>query len=288
MSAILVTGSTGTVGASVVAELLRRNQQVHAAVRPGRDSGFCATVADVELDFGDPSTFEAALAGVSRVFLMRPPQMSDPKKMRPFIDAMATNEIEQVAFLSVQGAGSNPFVPHHGIEQHLKRSGLPWTLLRPSFFMQNLSTTHRADICERDEVFVPAGRGRTNFIDAADVAAAVAVVLTTSGHLGKAYELTGSEVLTYAGVAETLSQACGREITYPSPSARQFKSRMKASGCDDEFVAVMGSIYLLAKLGMAAGTTDELQRLIGRPPATLREWAQRNAECFARASEQMR
>jgi len=207
--------------------------------------------------------------------------------MRPFIDAMVTHRVEQVAFLSVQGAGSNPFVPHHGIEQYLKRSGLPWTFLRPSFFMQNLSTTHRADICERDEVFVPAGRGKTNFIDAADVAKAVAVVLTTPGHLGKAYELTGSEALTYAEVATTLSRACNREITYPNPSLREFKSRMRASGCDDEFVSVMGSIYLIAKLGMAAGTTDELQRLIGRPPTTLREWAQRNAGCFASASEQL-
>lgn len=286
MSTILVTGSTGTVGALVVAELVRRGQPVQAAIRPGRDRGLRATVSEVELDFKDSSTFEAALAGVSSVFLLRPPQMSDPKEMRPFIDAMTTHGVERVAFLSVQGAGSNPFVPHHGIEQYLKKTGPLWTFLRPSFFMQNLSTTHRADICECDEVFVPAGRGKTNFIDAADVAEAIAVVLTTPGHLGKAYELTGSEVLTYAEVADTLSQACGRQITYTSPSAREFKSRMKASGCDDEFVSVMGSIYLIAKLGMAAGTSDELQRLIYRPPTTLHEWALRNIERFASASKQ--
>ncbi len=286
MSAILVTGSTGTVGALVVAELLGRDQQVRAAVRqPGRERGWGAAVSEIRFDFEDPSTFEAALTGVSSVFLMRPPQMSDPKKMRPFIDAMTTYGIEQVAFLSVQGAGSNPFVPHHGMEQYLKRSGLSCTFLRPSFFMQNLATTHRADICDRDEVFVPAGRGKTNFIDAADVAEAIAVVLTTPGHLGKAYELTGSEAVTYTKVAEVLSWACGRRITYPSPSAREFKSRMKASGCDDDFVSVMGSIYLIAKVGLAAGTTDELQRLIGRSPTTLREWAQRNADCFACAAE---
>lgn len=280
MSAILVTGSTGTVGALVAAELLKRGQSVHAAVRGGRNHSSRDAVPEVTLDFDDSSTFEGALAGVNSVFLMRPPQMSDAAAMRPFIDAMAAHGIERVAFLSVQGAGSNPFVPHHGIEQYLKRSGLPWTFLRPSFFMQNLSTTHRSDICERDEVFVPAGRGKTNFIDAADVAEAAAVVLTEPGHLGKAYEITGSEALTYAEVAETLSEACGREITYASPSGREFKSRMKASGCDDAFVSVMGSIYLIARLGLAAGTTDELQRLIGRRPTTLREWAQRNATCF--------
>jgi uncharacterized protein YbjT (DUF2867 family) len=287
MSEILVTGSTGTVGAQVVAELLARGQQVSAAVRSGRAGRFDRSVSEVVFDFEDPSTFEGALAGVSDVFLMRPPQMSDSKAMRPFIDAMKTHSVEQVVFLSVQGAGSNLFVPHHGIEQYLKRSGLPWTFLRPSFFMQNLSTTHRADICERDEVFVPAGGGRTNFIDALDIAQAAAVALTTPGHLGKAYELTGSEALTYAEVAQALSEACGREITYPSPSAREFKSRMKESGCDADFVSVMGSIYLIAKLGMASGTTSELEELIGRPPTALREWAQRNVECFAPSSGQM-
>ena len=287
MPAILVTGSTGTVGAQVVAELLARGKKVNAAVRSGRVGRFDSTVSEVVFDFEDPSTFEGALAGVSGVFLMRPPQMSDSKVMRPFIDAMTLHGVEHVAFLSVQGAGSNPFVPHHGIEQYVMRSGLSWTFLRPSFFMQNLSTTHAADIRERDEVFVPAGRGKTNFIDASDVARAAAVVLTMPGHLGKAYELTGSEALTYAEVAQVLSEVCGREITYPSPSAREFKSRMKASGCDAEFVSVMGSIYLIAKLGMAAGTTTELQRLIGRPPTTLREWVQLNAECFMSSSEQM-
>jgi uncharacterized protein YbjT (DUF2867 family) len=185
-----------------------------------------------------------------------------------------------VVFLSVQGAGNNRLVPHHGIERYLKKSGIPLTILRPSFFMQNLSTTHLADIRERDEVFVPAGKGRTNFIDAGDIAEAAAVVLTEPGHEGKAYELTGSEALTYTEVAEILSAACGREITYPRPSDSDFKERMKAAGHNDEFVSVMGSIYAIAKFGMAAGTTDELHQLIGRAPTTMEQWAARNSACF--------
>jgi uncharacterized protein YbjT (DUF2867 family) len=278
---VLVTGSTGNVGSEVVAQLLQRGEQVRAAVRPSRGARFDAPVAEVELDFEDASTFAGALAGVSRVFLIRPPMMSDPKHMHPFIDAMKTVGVEQIAFLSVQGVGSNPFVPHHGIEQYLKLSGLGWTFLRPSFFMQNLSTTHRADISEYDEVFVPAGRGKTNFIDVADIAEAIAVVLTTPRHLGRAYELTGSEALTYDQVADILSQACGRRITYPRPSGREFKNRMKTRGHDEKFVSVMASIYLIAKVGMAGGTTGELEKLLGRKPTTLAEWARRNAECFA-------
>ncbi len=284
MKAVLVSGSTGNVGVEVVTQLVKRGADVHSAAFPGRGKQVVEGSTPVPLDFEDPATFAGALEGVDRVFLLRPPQVSDPKAMHPFIDAMCDARIEQVVFLSVQGAGSNPFVPHHGIEQYLKKSGLSWTFLRPSFFIQNLSTTHRADICEHDEVYVPAGRGRTNFIDVADIGEAAAVVLTTTGHDRKAYELTGSEALTYEQVAEALSKACDRPITYPRPSAKQFKARMKLAGHDDEFVSVMGSIYAIAKFGRAAGTTDELQKLIGRPPTTLAQWAERNSSCFTPAS----
>lgn len=285
MTAILVTGSTGSVGGEVVTQLVKRNATVHAAVLPGGDEKAPQGASAVQLDFLDATTFGGALEGVDRVFLLRPPQMSDAKAMRPFIDAMRDARVKQVVFLSVQGAGSNPFVPHHGIERDLKKSGLTWVFLRPSFFMQNLSTTHRADICERDEVYVPAGKGRTNFIDVADIGEAAAVVLTTPGHDRKAYEVTGSQALTYAEVAEVLSDACNRRITYPRPSSRQFKARMKAAGHNREFISVMGKIYAIAKFGMAAGTTDELEKLVGHKPTTLAQWAQRNRKSLEPAGD---
>ena len=227
------------------------------------------------------SEFAPALDGVGRVFLMRPPKMSDAREMQPFVEAMCEAGVEHVVFMSVQGAGTNPFVPHHGIESLLKKSGLSWTFLRPSFFMQNLSTTHVADIRERDEIYVPAGGGRTNFIDAADIAEAAAVCLTTPGHEGKAYEITGSEALTYEQVARILSTACGRTISYPRPSARRFRARMRHAGHRDEFISVMVRIYTVARLGMAAGTTGDFEKLVGRVPNTVAEWARSNAECFA-------
>lgn len=283
MSAVLVTGATGHVGADVVSQLVARGVAVKAAVR-SLESSTPSTATQVVFDFESPTTFEPALEGVDRVFLMRPPHMSKAKAFKPFIDAMVTAQIKQVVFLSVQGAGQNFFVPHHGMEVLLKKSGLNWTLLRPSFFMQNLSTTHCADIRDRGEIFVPAGKGRTNFIDAADIAEAVAVCLTETGHARRAYEITGSEALTYAEVASILSEACHREITYPSPSSRQFKAHMRKSGHDDGFVGVMNSIYALARFGMAAGTTDDFEKLVGRKPHSLREWAEQNHRCWQTAT----
>lgn len=284
MGAVLVTGATGNVGIEVASQLLQRANTVKAAVRPASAGSVTAGAVPVEFDFQDPGTFDSALDGVDRVFLMRPPHMSDARAFRPFVEAMERAGVKQVVFLSVQGAGTNVFVPHHAIEVLLKRSSLSWTLLRPSFFMQNLTTTHLAEIRDTDEIYVPAGNGRTNFIDVADIGEAAAVCLTTPGHERMAYELTGSEALTYSEVAQVLTDTSGRTIAYKNPSAREFKERMKASGHEDDFVKVTARIYAIAKLGMAAGTTETFEKLVGHRPRTLAEWAAQNVACWSRDS----
>ncbi len=280
METVLVTGATGNVGTEVASQLLSRGASVRAAVLPDLHETVVPGAVPVEFHFERPSTFGPALDGVDRVFLMRPPHMSEPAAFRPFIGAMSAAGILQVVFLSVQGAGRNPFVPHHGIEVLLRKSGLAWTFLRPSFFMQNLSTTHRADIRDRGEIYVPAGNGRTNFVDAADVGEAAAVCLTTPGHDREAYEITGSEALTYDEVAGILSAACGRSIIYARPSRKDFKAHMRAAGYEDDFVKVMGAIYAVARFGRAAGTSDTFEKLVGRKPHTLAGWAKENAACW--------
>jgi uncharacterized protein YbjT (DUF2867 family) len=186
----------------------------------------------------------------------------------------------QVAFLSLLGAEKNPVVPHHAIEKELKRSGLAWTMLRPSFFMQNLSTTHLADIREYDQIIVPAGSGRTSFIDVRDIAAAAAKVLTEPGHEDGAYALSGAEALTYDECAAILSDVTGRRITYTRPSGRAFAHHMRERGYPSEFVSVMRAIYMVAKLRMAATVTTDLRDLIGRDPISFRRFAEDNRALF--------
>ena len=137
---ILVTGASGLVGREVAARLTGRAPARLALRDPG-------TPGSVRFDFRDPSTFEAALDGVAAVFLLRPSQLALPRRdFGPFVSAMQRARVGRVAFLSVRGAGSNPLLPHRGIERLLEGSGLAWTHLRPNDFMQNLLTVHRADI----------------------------------------------------------------------------------------------------------------------------------------------
>lgn len=279
---ILITGATGNVGAEVVRILTARGRDARAGVRaPARCTDLPDRAETVEFDFERPETFATALAGVHRVFFMRPPHMADAAAFDPFLLAMRECAVEQVVFLSLLGVERNPVVPHHAIEKRLKSSGLGWTMLRPGFYMQNLSTTHLADIRDRGEIVVPAGMGRTSLIDAHDIAQAAVAVLTQPGHVGRAYSLTGSEALTYEECARHLSEATGRSIRYTRPSGAAFARHMKSQGHDREFVKVMRAIYLVAKLRMAGTVTDDLSRLIGRRPTTFAEFAERNATLFA-------
>ncbi len=105
------------------------------------------TRLDVELmefDFLRHHTFEHALDGVQKVFLMRPPQLGKPKHdMQPFMDEMKKRKLEHIVFVSLMGVEKNPIVPHRKIEDMIRESGIGYTFLRPGFFMQNLNTTHR-------------------------------------------------------------------------------------------------------------------------------------------------
>jgi uncharacterized protein YbjT (DUF2867 family) len=236
----------------------------------------------VRFDFTDPAAYTEAFSGVDRVFLMRPPHISDPKVIAPSIEAARAAGVRQIVFLSLQGAEKNAIVPHAKIEKLLLGAGIPWTFLRPSFFMQNLSGQHREEIRDRDEIFVPAGNGRTSFIDVRDIAAVAALALTETGHENIAYTLTGSEALTYDEVAAEISAQVGRTIRYARPGLIPFILRKRREGLKWDYILVMAGIYTTARLGLAGGLTGEVQRLLGRPPITLKQFVQDYREVWLR------
>jgi uncharacterized protein YbjT (DUF2867 family) len=282
---ILVTGATGNVGGPLAKLLHEQGQPLRAAVsspssvRKLPDPAIPWAV----LDFEDPQTYAAAFAGVDRLFLMRPPQMADvARSIQPVIDYATAVGVRHIVFLSLIGAEKNKVVPHAKIEELLQRGPAAYTLLRAGFFMQNLSTTHREDIVEYDDVFVPAGKGKTAFVDARDLAAVAALALTQEGHENKAYPLTGSEAIDYGTVAAILSEVLGRRIGYSDPSPLTFGWRMRQRGGAWGYIGVMTAIYTTTRLGMAATVHPDLGNLLGRPPITFRQFAEDEAAVWAK------
>ncbi|MBK7219385.1 MAG: SDR family oxidoreductase [Candidatus Promineofilum sp.] len=285
MDTILVTGATGNVGREVVKGLLARGTRVRVSVTDEADTRRAPSgVAEVALfDFTAPETFPAAFDGVARLFLVRPPAIGNVKRdMKPAIDYAVAAGVGHVVFLSLVGAERNRLVPHAKVEKLLQQSGVAWTMLRCGFFMQNLDTTHRADIVEHDDIFIPAGNGRTAFIDVRDIGAVAARVLTEAGHENAAYPLTGSESLTYGEVAEIMTAELGRPITYSDPSPLAFARRMRERGYAGGFINVMNGIYLTTRLGMAATVYPQAAELLGRPPITMRQYVRDHAAAFGR------
>jgi uncharacterized protein YbjT (DUF2867 family) len=287
---ILVTGAPGNVGTPLVRELVARGATVRVAARhPDAAQALLGDLPGVEVvpfDLTDPSTF-SVLAGVERLFLLRPAAIADVEGIiAPALDAARDGGVRHVVFLSIQGAERNRVVPHRKVEDHLRRNGLAWTFIRAAYFMQNLSTTHAADIRDRDEIGLPAGRrSRTAHVDARDVAAVSAVALTDHGHEGRAYTPTGPAALTYDECAAILSDVLGRPIRYTDPAPWTYWRRMRAAGMPRGMVGITLGIYTAARFGLAAGLTDDVERLTGRPPIDFATFARDTAPVWTRGQE---
>jgi len=156
--------------------------------------------------------------------------------------------------------------------------------VRPSFFAENLTTTHLTDIRDRDEIVVPAGTGSTAFVAASDVAAvAISALLNPGAHRGRAWTPTGPESLTYARVAAILSDVLGRPIRYRRPSVVRYAGHARRTlGMPWGMVGVTTAIYTVARLGKAGGLTDDVHTVTGRDPVAFREWAEQNRRLWAR------
>ena len=273
---ILVTGATGNVGSLVLSGLRQRGLPARAAVRdPGRAGHAGDAVA---FDFVDSSTWAPAFAGSDAIFLMRPPAITNIKRdIAPALEAAKTAGVRHVVFMSLQGADRIPVVPHARVETWLRDSGMSWTFLRPSFFMQNLSTTHAPAIRDLSEIVVPAGGGRTAFVDVVDVAAvAVEALCDPERHRDRVWTPTGTSADTYEEVARVLSTELGRPIRYTRPGLwRYARHARRTLAMPWGLVAVTAAIYTTARIGLAAGLTPDVQTVTGRPPGTLAAFAHR-------------
>jgi len=264
---ILVIGASGNVGAPLVGELAKRGEQVKAASRnPIRN--LPAGVEWVRLDLSDPATIEPALAGVDRIYALAPAGSVDPvTPLAPVIDAAAKRGIK-VVLQTAMGVDADDNIPFRQLELRLEKSGAPYVILRPNWFADNFATYWGAGVAA-GEIRVPAGEGKSSFIDARDIAAAAAGALTSDAHNGKAFVLTGPEAFGYAEAADLLAKALGHPVRYTPVDGETFVAETAAAGVPRDYAELLAAIFVPVANGWTAGVTGDVEALSGKAPRSL-------------------
>jgi uncharacterized protein YbjT (DUF2867 family) len=280
---IFLTGASGNVGTAVARCLHEARLPFRIGARDPRAASPPGGTATVAFDFLDPQTFRAAVRGCDSLFLLRPPAVSDTRRtLNPFVDVGREEGIKQIVFVSVAGAADNSLVPHHAVEQHLRRGPAGWTILRPGFFAQNFGGPYRDDIVLDARVFVPAGRGRVTFVDVRDVAeVAAAALVDPAAHQGRAYTLVGPEALSFAEAAALLSREIGRSIHYQPASILGYLRHLRRRRMPIAQILVQAALHAGLRLGQAATLDGTLASLLAQPPRTLGDYFRDHRDTWA-------
>jgi uncharacterized protein YbjT (DUF2867 family) len=276
MEKILITGATGNVGLSTLRLLLEKNYpgtEVVAAVRDIENAAKIEGIGKcsfVKFEFDEASTYESALKGVTKLVLIKPNQVTDVSKhVFPFLDCAKSLGIKQIVFVSIVGAEKNRFFANHRIEIYLKKLGVPYTILRPTLYMQNLITLHQHDIKDLNRIYIPAGLGLVNYTDVRDVAGMIVEVLTKPGHEMKEYEITGPEAMDFYKIAGMFTKELGREIKYSRPLAIKFIRQKLLDKRQLALIVTLSLLYGAARNGKMGHVSNSIKEVTGREPRNL-------------------
>ncbi|HET9951109.1 MAG TPA: SDR family oxidoreductase [Candidatus Eisenbacteria bacterium] len=283
---ILVTGAAGTTGSEVVRQLAAKGMRARALIRnPEKAKLFSGPgVETVVADLEKPATLDAALKGADKVFLT--------SSVDPRVGLLHANVIEsakragvkqivRLSAISASPASPVQFLKWHGeVDERLSRSGLSYAILRPTFFMQNLFG-FRGSIQSDGTIYGSFKEGKLAPIDTRDVALTAAAVLTSEGHSGRIYELTGPESLPFAKVAEAVGRGIGRPVAYVDVPPEAARANALAAGWPawmaDGFVELMAFFAG----GGAENANGTVEKLTGKKPRTVEAFAKDFAPLFS-------
>lgn len=277
---ILVTGASGVLGRATVAALADAGFSVRQGVRSPEKA--TASAVSVRLDYSDSTTIAPAVTGARGIVLMAPPLDSEaPSKLGPVIARAKDLGVQHVVFISALGVNHNKQAPLRVVEHILIDSGVPYTILRPNFFMENFSEGSVAGgIKAQNGIFVAAGEGKTSFISVRDIAACVVAAFRIP-LLGRQLNLTGQESLDHLEVANVISEVSGRAVAYHPLTDEQMTAGARAAGMLEPAVSYLSVLYGVVRAGYAAGITSDVESITGRPPITFKAFAKSAAQAWA-------
>lgn len=288
---ILITGAAGQNGQAVAAEFARRGRPVRALVRDASRADGLRGLTGVEVTEGDmlrPQTLGPALDGVGRALMISSADATMVEAQCTFVDAARSAGVRHVIKFSglESGTGFNQqnfryTRNHQQIERYLESSGIAWTHLRPGQFMQVYLREARA-IAASGVLALPAGQISLAPVDVLDIAQVAFHLLTTDGHEGHCYPMTGPQALTMTQIAATISEATGKPVTYVSISPKERKSAMLAAGIPADVAEALYDQAVERLKHPRSGLSLQTHAAFGVRPTTFAEFASRHAATFTR------
>ena len=277
---IAVTAASGQFGRLVLADLLKRGvpaADIRAVVRtPEKVADFAAQgVQVVQGDYTDAAGLTEALTDVDKLLLISSagPNEERLEHHKTAVAAAKAAGVGHVVYTSIPKADTNSIGfarVHKDTEQAIRESGLPYTFLRNNWYWENVTGSLGAAV-EHGAIIGSVGEGRIGYASRADYAEAAAAVLTTEGHEGKVYELTGDAAIGYADLAAEVSRQAGKEVAFANLPQADYQAALGGFGVPDFLAEMLAEADVRISEGALADTTDTLSTLIGHPTATVQE-----------------
>ncbi|MGW3511226.1 SDR family oxidoreductase [Streptomyces sp. NPDC000994] len=274
---IVVTGATGHLGRHVVEQLLEKvpADQVTAVVRtPEKAAGLAERGVRIAVaDYNAPETFDGLFSAGDKVLLISGNEFDKGRvrQHRVVIDAARAAGVALLAYTSAPGTLKAALADdHHGTEEALLASGVPYVLLRNGWYHENY-TEQLAPVLEHGAVVHAAGEGRISSAPRAEYAAAAVAVLTGEGHENKTYELGGDEAWSLAEYAAELSRQTGRRITSNPVTVEEYAGVLTGAGLPGPLAAILAGVDASIEKGELVITSGDLSRLIGHSTSPVSE-----------------
>jgi uncharacterized protein YbjT (DUF2867 family) len=251
---------------------------------PAKAEALKAAGMDIAIgDVADPVTAAKAMAGVTKLLVLLPNSQRQLELETQLVDLAKKVGVQHVVKMSSMEAVADARTPipkiHWASEEHIRKSGLAWTMLKPNFFMQNMLGSARS-IKENKSFSLPMGDGATAMADARDIGAVAAEVLTGKGHEGRSYEITGPELLTFHQVAERFSEVLGTKISYVAADPAAYLATLKRVLPNEWHVNAVSELFREIAEGPPPHLTDTFQKLTGRPPISLAQFVRDHRAAF--------
>lgn len=286
-SSLLITGATGMIGGLLVDALVERGAPVTVMLRPSSDPARFTARSGVEVvrgDFDDPASLSQALAGVDRAFLVTNSTERTEAQQTAFAEAARAAGVRHLVKLSqLHAAADSPvrFLRYHAVvESAIQRAGLPYTFLRPNLVLQAYLPYARS--VAAGVLQAPIGDARVSAVDGRDIAAVAATALTEDGHEGHTYDVTGPAAVTHAEMAAAFGQAAGHEVRFQEVGSADFVATVEQFGMPAWQAEGLAEDYAHYGRGEADTLSPDVQRVTGRPPRSVRDFAEDHAAAFRR------